>query len=441
MSVLDGPGVDPQKHALVDLQSGREWSYLALRESVRVRAEAIEPNLSDSVYAFRATPDADGVITLLAVWQAGLVAAPLNAALTEAEYQEALDGLAGAELPEESFAIVWTSGTSGRPRGLVLRRHGFDRVTEGCIERLGVGADDVWVTSLSPAHVGGMALIYRALRLGGTIVCPRARSVRALVELFDNEAPRHHSPTRLSLVPTQLHRLLEAMGHRPTPPSVRSVLIGGAHAPKELVQRALSRGWPIAVTYGASEMTSQIATATVEESRAGGGHVGRLMPGVEIRTTEDGELLVRGESAAIARVGSGSLEPVADRDGWVETGDIGSIDGDGFLRIAGRRIDRIVSGGVTVAAREVEDALRAVDGVRDACVVGLPDPEWGERIAAWVEVEPAGAPSAAGLDGQMKQRLSAGKRPRVWRLEGSLPRNHNGKVDRSEVRRVLADQV
>ncbi|NIR36460.1 MAG: AMP-binding protein, partial [Actinobacteria bacterium] len=134
--------------------------------------------------------------------------------------------------------------------------------------------------------------------------------------------------------------------------------------------------------------------------------------------------------------GGGTLEPLADEDGWYHTGDLGRVDEDGHLWVTGRRVDRIVSGGVTVDAVEVEEALRRHPAVLDACVVGVPDPEWGERVGAWI-VPAAGELDPEEVGAMARERLSAAKLPRVWYLGGSLPRNANGKVDRPAVRRRL----
>jgi O-succinylbenzoic acid--CoA ligase len=127
---------------------------------------------------------------------------------------------------------------------------------------------------------------------------------------------------------------------------------------------------------------------------------------------------------------------LADDDGWYHTGDLARLDDEGHLWITGRRIDRIVTGGVTVDAVEVEEALRAHPTVIDACVVGLADEEWGERIAAWVEPV-VGEFDVEAVSSDLRARLSAAKLPRVWYVADGLPRNANGKVDRAAVRARL----
>jgi len=244
--------------------------------------------------------------------------------------------------------------------------------------------------------------------------------------------------THASLVPTQLLRLLEARDDRPAPPTFRCALVGGAHAPPQLVARALDAGWPLALTYGMTEMTSQVATAPPDLVRRKPGAVGAPLEGVELRIAGDGEILVRG--ATLARGLMGPTRALTDDAGWYHTGDLGRLDEEGHLWVTGRCSDRIVSGGVTVDPREVEAVLRAHPAVVDVCVVGLPDAEWGEKVvAAVVPVE--GAFDLEDVDGWSRARLGAPRRPRRWLLVDALPLNANGKVDRGEVRRSFEEPL
>ncbi len=242
--------------------------------------------------------------------------------------------------------------------------------------------------------------------------------------------------THVSVVPTQLLRLLEAHGDGPPPRGFRCALVGGAKAPTDLVQRALGAGWPLALTYGLTEATSQVATAPPSLTEQKPGTVGRPLDGVEVGLGEGGEILVRGRTLASAYVGS-TGEALTDADGWHHTGDLGRFDDDGDLWVLGRRADRIVSGGVTVDAIEVEEALRGHPGVADACIVGVADAEWGERVSAWV-VPSDDALAPSDLDAYLRKMLSAPKLPRSYRMGSAMPLNANGKVDRNAVREALA---
>jgi O-succinylbenzoic acid--CoA ligase len=306
-------------------------------------------------------------------------------------------------------------------------------------------------------------LITRSLILGGAMVAAGAFDAAVASDLVDGTALAPGAPrpvTHASFVPTQLLRLLDHRRGAPAPPTFRCALIGGAHAPAELVERAHRGGWPLALTYGSTEMCSQVATAPPELTRRKPGTVGAPLDGVEVRIGEGEEILVRGATQAIGYVspagrgadgleGADSVEggdrveggdavtdAVADRDGWYHSGDIGRLDGEGRLWVTGRRADRIVSGGVTIDAVEVEEALRSHPSVIDACVVGLPDEEWGERVAAWVEPV-VGEFDPEEVERHVRTLLSAAKVPRTWHVAGGLPRNANGKTDRGRVRETL----
>jgi len=353
------------------------------------------------------------------------------------------DDVGGADLPappdpDQVAYVLWTSGTSGRPRGVCLTLRALEASASGSRERLGLSSDDRWLATLSPAHVGGLALLTRAAILGSRVVVRPAFDAAELSTLADEGRVSH-----ASLVPVMLRRLLDHRKGRRAPSGLRCLLVGGAHAPADLVRRALERDYPVALTYGMTETTSQAATSPPERVREKPGTVGRPLPGLEIRIAEGGEIRVRGATLAAGYLAPGRARPDPldlDGEGWLRTGDLGRIDEQGELHVTGRRSDRIVSGGVTVDAREVEEALLSLPGVADAAVVGLPDPEWGERVAALV-VLAQGAEDAdrarTELDGALRARLSGPKRPRLLRFAEALPRNRTGKVERAAVRRTL----
>jgi len=224
-----------------------------------------------------------------------------------------------------------------------------------------------------------------------------------------------------------LHRLLDLWGEGQAPESLNCLLIGGARAEDALVERAVALGFPLFLTYGLTEAASQVATAPPELVRSKPGTVGPPLPGVEVRIAFDGEILVRGGTVAPGERGEG---------GWLRTGDLGRLDEDGHLWVVGRLSHRIISGGVNVDPVEVEGFLRECPGVEDAAVVGLPDPEWGERVVAALVLDDPTEPPPP-LEELVRTLLSAPKRPRELRFVAALPRNANGKVDRSRVRALF----
>ena len=425
----------PDQRAVVSAEERLTFAELDVLVDRRAAEISEGPTKDGWVVPIVLETDVQGVVELFALWRAGRVPAPLNPRLSVPERAAAEAALAGADIPDETQFVLWTSGTSGQPRGVALSWLNLFGSLRGSLDRLELGADgEVWLASLSLAHVGGLALVTRALYLGSTLLVPTSARPEEMVSLLGGEGGDGPVPTHLSLVPTQLRRILDLFGERPAPDPVRCVLIGGAHAPRSLVDRALALGWPIALTYGATEMSSQIATAPPVLVRAKPGTVGEPLSDVKLRIDESGEILARGPTQALGYVGTETA--LADEDGWYHTGDLGRLDEDGHLWITGRRIDRIVSGGVTIDAVEVEEALRTHPAVIDACVVGVADEEWGERVGAWIEPV-VGEFDVEEVETELRERLSAAKLPRVWLVEGGLPRNANGKVDRDAVRRRL----
>jgi len=425
---------------------GRRGSYTlaGLLHGIAERAPRLEAAGAEKgrIFPLVVEPDVEGVLSLLTLWHLGATPMPLNPRLTSRERLAAEEALGGTSA-HGAQVVLWTSGTSGSPRGVALSFENLDASTVSVRSRLGLSSVDRWLATLSPAHVGGLALLLRAILVGGYVVAYGPLSTPEISELLDSPDTLPlgvNSPvSHVSLVPTQLHRLLEHRGDRGPASSVRCVLLGGAHVPPELLDRALSAGWPIALTYGMTEMSSQVATAPPELTVRKPGCVGPPLGGVEVRIADDGEIRTRGATMSMGYVPAEHGAPdagLADPEGWYHTGDLGRLDDDGDLWITGRRSDRIISGGVNVDATEVEDALREHPAVMDACVVGVPDIEWGEAVVAWV-VPVEGEFDLDEVEGWLRERLAGAKRPRRWVVETEVPINANGKVDRALVREML----
>lgn len=481
-------------------QDGRTWSYDRLRRSAEAWAASAIPapppgETPPAPVAVVLPPTAEGVIAVHAALRSGRLVAPLNPALTAPEMAVALEALTpavvwtdeahaavvraaagrvapatvvtvvgeavpddpgsgaprvgsgrvggsppdsaeGGDADREPVAAIWTSGTSGRAHGVLLSAPGLRHSALAARRRLELSAEDRWYGSLSLAHVGGLALVTRAALLGATVVAADGFDADGLADLVERGEVTH-----ASLVPTMLRRLLGARAGRPAPGTLRCLLIGGAACPPDLVSEALDLGYPIALTYGLTEATSQVATAPPGLVRRKPGTVGPPLDGVEVAIGARGNVRVRGPTVAPGVVG-GPATPVdglVDADGWLDTGDLGELDEDGHLRILGRRSDRIVTGGVNVDPAEVEAALSGHPAVRECAVVGVPDPEWGERVSALVVVAPGpGAGPGEALRSWLRERLTGAKVPREIRIVAALPRNPNGKVDRERARALFA---
>ena len=339
--------------------------------------------------------------------------------------------------PAAMQSIVFTSGTTGTPKGAQITWLNQYTSATASAQRLGASETDRWLLTLPLYHVGGMAIPFRAALSGAAVVefdlskgFDAARLMAALTE---------HAITHVSLVPTMLHRLLEA-GFAGTP-HLRCILLGGAAASPELLERAFAAGLPVAPTYGLTEACSQVATLPPEAAPRKPGSVGKPLSGTTVTIVHDdgvsaapgeiGEIIVRGPT-----VFAGYLNAPDDRalqNGVLHTGDLGYLDAEGDLFVVQRRTDLIVTGGENVYPAEVEAVLLQHPAVAQACVVGLPDAEWGQRVAAAVILR--AETDAAALEQWCRARLAGYKCPRQIRIVSNLPLTASGKV----IRRAVAD--
>jgi O-succinylbenzoic acid--CoA ligase len=299
--------------------------------------------------------------------------------------------------PDAVAVIIHTSGTTAQPKPVELTYGNFAASAEASAANLGVDPGDRWLCAMPLFHVGGLSILTRSAIYGTCAV---------IHERFEAEAVRESlesgEATLVSVVATMLRRL-RAAGLRAAP-SLRAALVGGGPVPRDLLEWGEEIGLPLVPTYGMTETCSQIATP-------------RLLPEVEVRTSAEGELLVRGPMVA-----PGSLSD----DGWLHTGDRGHVDPDGTLHVESRIKDTIVTGGENVAAAEVEEALLAHPSVEDAAVVGRPDEEWGEAVVAFVVA--TGDVSDEELIAHCRERLAGYKVPRGIERVSELPRTASGKL-------------
>jgi O-succinylbenzoic acid--CoA ligase len=325
--------------------------------------------------------------------------------------------------------LIATSGSEGAPKVVMLSEANIEAAAGAANERLPLHVGDVWLACLPLHHIGGMAILGRCLRAAATLLLHDGFSPTAV---WDDLRTRRVS--HLSLVPAMLARLLDVAQGAPPPGSLRHVLIGGAALSRPLFERALASGWPIHPSWGMSESTAQAATLLRPDGDWQVGDVGHLLAGLHARVAADGRLHLRG-----AQVMAGYLNPAwrrgdgLDGDGWLATGDLGTIDADARLRILGRADDLLISAGVNVHPLEIESCLAACPGVSDVAVTAVADPVWGDLLVALV----VGPAEPALLHDWIRQHLVAAKRPRrVLRLD-ALPRNALGKIERRALR-VLA---
>ncbi len=279
-----------------------------------------------------------------------------------------------AEPPAGDACVLYTSGTTGPPRGVRLTLANHVASALGLRGQLGTGDGDRWLVLLAPHHVGGLAMFLRAVVCNQPLVTLARFDERAALEAIASDRP-----TLLSVVPAMLSRLLDAGGPEPLR-SLRAIMVGGAPAPAEHVRRWASLGLTVCPTYGLTETCSQVAVVPPGRAAELAGTAGIVCPQAAIEIV-DGEIVVSGACVSPGYVRA-EIAP-APEGGRFRTGDLGRLDG-GVLTVLGRRDDTIITGGENVRPEEVEAVLRAHPGVADAAVAGRPDDAWGEVVAAWV---------------------------------------------------------
>lgn len=362
--------------------------------------------------------------------------------------QRCEDGLSGGAVEElervDSAAvhsIIYTSGTGGRPKGAMLTFGNHLWSAVGSALNLGLHSDDRWLACLPLFHVGGMAILLRSVIYGIPVVLHDGFDPAAVNRAIDEEGV-----TTVSVVSSMLQRMLEARGKRPYPPTLRCVLVGGGPVPRPLLEECARRGVPVVQTYGLTEAASQVATLAPEDALRRLGSAGKPLLPTELRIEDDdgralpsgqaGEIVVRGPTVTPGYFNLPDETKRALRNGWLHTGDIGYLGGDGYLYVLDRRQDLIVCGGENVYPAEVEDVLRSHPAVLEAGVTGLPDDEWGQAVVATVRLGEGETASEEELLAFCRGRLAAYKVPRRLRFADGLPRNAAGKL----LRRALREQ-
>ncbi|WP_405737543.1 acyl-CoA synthetase [Streptomyces sp. NBC_00028] len=453
----------------------RSLTYGELAAATGALAERIAGAGRVAVWA---TPALETAVAVVAALEAGVAAVPLNPRSGEKELGHILSDSAptlvltapGDELPpalghldrldvstqptaadtfprpavsaETPALVVYTSGTTGPPKGAVIPRRAIAATLDALADAWGWTGEDVLVHGLPLFHVHGLVLgTLGPLRRGG--------SVRHLGRFSTEGVARelNAGATMLFGVPTMYHRIAQALPEDPelakALAGARLLVSGSAALPVHDHERiTAATGRRVIERYGMTETLMNTSVRADGEARAG--TVGVPLPGVELRLVEEdgapitsydgetvGEIQVRGTNLFTEYLNRPDATAAAfTPDGWFRTGDMAVRDPDGYVRIVGRKAtDLIKSGGYKIGAGEIENALLEHPGVREAAVTGEPDADLGERIVAWiVPTDPQSLPSLDELAAHVAGRLAPHKRPRVLHLLDALPRNDMGKI-------------
>ena len=394
-----------------------------------------------------------------------LVAAGANA-VEESEQWLARLGHAGGEpagalaredLGDQPAVVLFTSGTTSAPKGVILRHAHLSAYVIQTVEFASASADEAALVSVPPYHVAGVGTVLTNVFAGRRIVYLPDFAPQAWLE-----HARREGVTQAMVVPTMLARIVDYLdGARADVPTLRSIAYGGAPMPPTVLARALE-AFPdtgFVNSYGLTETSSTIAVLGPDEHRealassdpvirARLGSVGRPVPGVEVQVRSDtGEVLSAGKTGVVwvrgPQVSGEYLDQgkAVDADGWFSTRDRGYLDEAGYLFILGRADDTIIRGGENIAPEEIESALRLHPGVADVGVVGVPDEEWGQRIVAAVVAKDGSGLDADRVRQWARQRLRGSRTPDEVVFVEQLPYSPLGKLLRRDLERQIAQEV
>ena len=339
--------------------------------------------------------------------------------------------------------IVYTSGTTGKPKGAARtwKQTGLDSVLD-LIAQVGMHHDDRHLVACPLYHSAAPAFVAMMMSLGATCVLAQGAEPEAMLELIARERI-----TSTMMVPTMLHRLAalpDEVRKKYDTSTLRWVMSGAAPLPTETARQFQDRFGPLVWNfYGATE-TGTVTLASPRDHLTRPGTVGRALRGNQIRLLDDaghdvglghvGEVYVRNSMLIAGYHRNQDATSRSIRDGFFSVGDLGRVDADGFYYMESRKHDMVISGGVNIYPREIEDHLHTHPAIADVAVVGVPDPEWGETLRAFVVLRPGATITAAEVAEYCRTALADYKRPRQVVFLAELPRNPTGKILKRELR-------
>ena len=470
--------LDPHGPAISD---GRQ-SLTNAELLIRVRAAA--HHLDDlgigvgDVVAVKLTNRLEFVVLLFAAWRIGATVTPVNPSMTDIEVERQLrDSHASLLVIEDDSTtpdtptlsadtlhtdpagfdpapildpaalslLVYTSGTTGTPKGVMLDHSNIEAMAEMMGVALALGPTDRSLLILPLFHVNGIIVsILSPLLAGGSAVIVGRFDPKTFFDLVERERP-----TYFSAVPT-IYNMLAALPPElvPDTSSLRFGACGAAPASDVLLARFETRyGFPLIEGYGLSEGTC-VSTCNPVHGPRRAGSVGLPLIGQEIRIVddngteladgEDGEVIVRGPNIMRGYLGRPEETARTLVDGWLHTGDVGHFDSDGYLVLVGRSKDMIIRGGENIYPKEIEDVLTTDPSVLEAAVIGVPDEKWGEIVVAYVQPRPGFTIDITALTTLCEEHLTGYKRPTAYIIK-AIPKNAVGKIDKPTLRNTHAE--
>ncbi|WP_082195199.1 o-succinylbenzoate--CoA ligase [Bacillus andreraoultii] len=343
---------------------------------------------------------------------------------------------------QDICTMMYTSGTTGRPKGVLQTYGNHWSSAMGSVLNLGLQENDAWLTAVPLFHISGFSTLIRSALYGIPVI---------LYEKFDeriiNEALIEGKATIISVVSTMVQRMMNALGEQLYHPSFRCMLIGGGPVPLSLLETCKNKQIPVFQTYGLTETSSQIVTLAPEDSIRKLGSAGKPLFYSQIRIEKDGkisepnqvgEIAVKGPNVTIGYYNREEANKKSfTSDGWFYTGDIGYLDEEGFLFVLDRRSDLIISGGENIYPSEIENVIGSHSKIKEVSVVGMNDSLWGQVPVAFYVVKDGENVSDQELEQFCRLHLANYKVPKKWMPIEELPKNASNKI----LRRVLKEQL
>jgi fatty-acyl-CoA synthase len=443
---------------------GEDWTYGRLWERIERAARALEVAKGDRI-AWLGYNHPEMLVLLFAAARRGALLVPLNWRLTAAEHRGilgdcrprwmfadadfaaaaralgvpmgSLETPAGIETlgsDEDELLIVYTSGTTGLPKGAVLAQSALLWNGYNAIHAHDLGQRDHVLSVLPMFHVGGLNnQTVPALLAGATVTLHRRFDPGRW--LADVGARR---PSLSLLVPATMQAVMAHSGWTDTDlSSLRLLMTGSMVVPQSLIRAYHDRGVPVGQIYGSTETSPIAVFLGREDARRKVGSTGKPAPHCEVKLADD-EILVRGPNVMRRYWNDPAASAaVLDADGWFHSGDLARVDEEGFYWIMGRSKDVIISGGENIYPAELENVLADCPAIAEAAVVGVPDPKWGEAACAVVVRKPGAPLAEEGVLALFQERLARYKHPRRVVFADALPRNALGKVQKQELKKRI----
>jgi len=345
---------------------------------------------------------------------------------------------------EKADTIMYTSGTTGKPKGVIhtYGNHWWSAI--GSSLNLGLHQDDCWLLTVPMFHISGLSILYRSVIYGIPAV---------IHEKFDpkkaNDAIMNQGVTIMSAVSVMLTRMIRELGDESYPEQFRCMLLGGGPAPKPLLEECIAHNIPVFQTYGMTETASQVVTLAPEYSISKLGSAGKPLFPVQIKIDKDGtptrpneigEIVVKAPNVTKGYLNRIDATMTSIVDGWLYTGDIGYIDEEGFLFVLDRRSDLIISGGENIYPAELEAVLLSHPNILEAGVTGVDDEKWGQVPAAFVIKEERSNLGEDEIIAYCHELLARYKVPKSIHFVDALPRNASNKLMRRKLVDLIKDE-